>query len=328
MRSRALAILIVLSSFGMAEAKPTDYKLATTRTSVLGDHLSLTLGAGMKIEPRGHSIMAADASNEDETRGVLDNGTMRLVMMAYELYAKPTADFKAAVAADLKAQGEPLASAKLEPLKLPAPLSGIAVTPVPSGKDDANLIYMVYVASGDHSVQLLSFYVNPDGISDLAGFMALVHQIAASAIAGKRQLAFAAKDHEFRGAGTDKLVITAPDGFVSTTQDGPDFSVHRLREVGDLGSASRSCGIYLGGHPSYQHKQAGIADANVKSVAGKLLGTAATWHSWSDGSRFTIEAIVPHPLQASLVVHTFCTATTEAALDSLRKIAETLRVKP
>jgi len=88
MRSCALSILIVLSSVGMAFAKPTDYKLATARTSVLGDHLSLTLGAGMKIEPRGHSIMAADASNEDETRGVLDNGKMRLVMMAYELYEK------------------------------------------------------------------------------------------------------------------------------------------------------------------------------------------------------------------------------------------------
>jgi len=186
---------------------------------------------------------------------------------------------------------------------------------------------MVYVASGDHSVQLLSFYVNPDGIADLAGFMALVRQIAASATAGKRQLAFAAKDHEFRGAGTDKLVISAPEGFVSTTQDGPDFSVYRLREVGDLGGAARSCGIYLGGHPSYQHKQAGIADTNVKNVAGKVLGTTATWHSWSDGSRFTIEAIVPHPLQSSLVVHTFCTAPTEGGLDALRKIAETLRVK-
>jgi hypothetical protein len=311
--------LVALSMTAHAEPK-----LATTPTPVLSDHLTLSLPQGMRIEARGHSIMAADASAEHETRGVLDVGKGRFVMMAYELFAAPGADFKASVNASLKAEG---VTATLESLAIPAPLVGFGAAVTTTGKDDANLIYMAYVASGDHSVQMLAFYVNPDGFTaDAAGFTALAKKMSASIRAGKRALDVKAKDHKFRGAGSDKLVVSAPDGWVSSTQDGPDFSVYHLRKMVDLGATdSPSCGIYIGGHPSFQHTQAGVPDAKVKQVAGKLLGGATSWHEWTNGARTMTEAIVEHPLQKSLRLHVFCSAAGD--LTPLRKIAETLRVE-
>jgi len=317
--SRGPIIGLVLHAM-TAHAEP---KLATAPTPVLSDHLTLTLAQGMRIEARGHSIMAADASAEHETRGVLDVGKGRFVMMAYELFAAPGADFKASVDANLNAQG---VTAKLEAIALPAPLVGFGATVTATGKDEANLIYMAYVASGDHSVQLVAFYVNPDGFTaDAAGFTTLAKKMSMSIRAGKRALDVKAKDHKFRGAGTDKLVVSAPDGWVSSTQDGPDFSVYHLRKMVDLGASdSPSCGIYIGGHPSFQHTQAGVPDAKVTQVPGKLLGTTTSWHEWTNG-RTMSEAIVEHPLQKSLRVHVFCSASGD--LTPLRKIAETLRVE-
>jgi hypothetical protein len=303
-----------------AHAEP---KLATAPTPVLADHLTLSLAQGMRIEARGHSIMAADASAEHETRGVLDVGKGRFVMMAYELFAASGADFKSAVDARLQADG---ITAKAEPLALPAPLVGFGAAVTATGKDDANLIYLAYVASGDRSVQLFAFYVNPDGFADGAGFTALAKKMTASIRAGKRVLDVKAKDHKFRGAGSDKLAVSAPDGWVSSTQDGPDFSVYHLRKMTDLGASDgASCGIYIGGHPAFQHAQVGIADAKVTQVPGKLLGTATSWHDWTNGAVAMTEAIVEHPLQKSLRVHVFCSARGD--LTPLRKIAETLRVE-
>ncbi len=313
----------IIGLIALAMTAHAEPKLATTPTPVLSDHLQLTLAQGMRVEARGHSIMAAEASPEHETRGVLDVGKGRFVMMAYELFAAPSGDFKAAVGANLKAQGIP---ANIEALALAAPRAGGFVPVTATGKDEANLIAMAYVASADHSVQLLAFYVNPDGFADAAGFTALAKKMAASTRAGKRTLDIKAKDHKFRGAGTDKLVVSAPDGWVSSAQDGPDFSVYHLRKIVDLGADDGpSCGIYIGGFPSFQHTQAGIADAKVTKVAGKLLGTATTWHDWPDGARTMTEAIVEHPLQKSLHVHVFCSARGDLA--PLRKIAETLRVE-
>lgn len=309
-----------------ADAKP-DLKLSTTRTPVLGDHLSLLLPATIKMEQRRPSIMAAEASQEDETRGVFDSGSSRLVFMAYELYATPTSDFKAAVTRDVAQVGDAAKSAVVTPITLPAPLTGFAAKLAPDGKQGANLIYIAYVASADHSVQQLAFYLNPQGMADVASYQAAAEAIVKSIVPGKRKIELAARDHKFRGAGTDKLVISAPANITSSSQDGPDFSVYRLREVAELGAASPSCGIYLGGHPSYQHKQVGIADSAVKNIPGKLLGQSITWHAWSQATNM-IEAMVDHPKQKGLVVHVFCSADKPARLDDMRKMAETLRVEP
>src|SRR5262245_7564988 len=118
-------------SIAMADA-PADKKLSQTRTSLLGDHLTIALPADMKIAPRRASIMSAENSGEDETRAMLDDGKARFVMMAYELYALGGTDVKATVEADFKRGGY---AGALEALALPKPLVGFATTPATVAKD-------------------------------------------------------------------------------------------------------------------------------------------------------------------------------------------------
>jgi hypothetical protein len=94
----------------------------------------------------------------------------------------------------------------------------------------------------------------------------------------------------------DALTLTTPDGWTVTTQPAPDFSVHQLRKLAILGAPAVSCGIYLGGHASYQ---SGIDNANVKTTPATLLRAPITWPPrTASGSRFTTEAITSRPAGA------------------------------
>jgi hypothetical protein len=121
------------------------------------------------------------------------------------------------------------------------------------------------------------------------------------------------------------VTIATPDGWTVNAQPGPDFTVYHLRKLAPLGAPAVSCGIYLGGHASYQFSQAGIDKAKVKPTPTKLFKSPATWQTWtSNGSRYTTEAMTKHP-SGSATLHAFCSADTEPALTDLRKMIETIQ---
>ena len=156
------------SSQPAGAASPADLPL-TQQVQLLGGRLEAALPAAMKLQARGHHIMAAEASGEHETRAILDLGPARLVMMTYELFALTGSDFQAAIFADKQAQGEPTDAFRLEPLTVAAPLTAIAELPTAiPGDADANLVYGAWIGHADGTVQLLAFYVNPAGARDAA----------------------------------------------------------------------------------------------------------------------------------------------------------------
>ena len=287
------------------------------RVTLLDGRLTVELPAGMRLEPRAHDLMAAETSGEDETRAVTDVGAVRFVMMTYELYLGAGGDLAAAVAAEETADGNP--SAKLEPLAVARPLVAYAVAPAPGQPvEDANLVLSVWIASPDHTVQLIGFYVNPAGAADAARWAALARRIAGTLAAGPRQLELAAGDRKL-----GDLTIRVPEGWTLATQPGPDFTVYHLRALGTLGGdAGSTCSVYVGDFPSYQYVQAGIDASKVGSSPGTLLGASVAWKTWSTPDASLTEAMAPHGGEQ---VHVFCAAKTDRGLAALRSIAETLR---
>jgi hypothetical protein len=249
--------------------------------------------------------------------------------MAYELYALMGDDFEKAVRAQVaKSWGKKASTVKVEKLAVASPLVAIAlIPPLPEGKTEAELVLAVYVGSGDGTVQLLAFYVNPEGAKDAAGVTALARKAALTLSAGTRELTSKAGDRSFPGVAKDRLVITVPDGFVSSATKGPDFSVYYLHKFSPFGRAASSCGIYLGNHPSYQYRQTDVPPDKVTRTKGRLLGTDAEWQVWSKASRITAEAIVPYPKGEGTSVHVFCSTASDDELKGLRAVAETLRVE-
>jgi hypothetical protein len=283
---------------------------------LLAGRLTVKLPAAMAASPRGHSVMSADQSGEDETRALMDLGKARFVMMAYEPYLATGGDFATAVAAEEKAEGRD--KDKLEPLAVAKPLVAIAALPPPGkGDQDANLVLSVWIASPDHTAQLVEFYVNPDGAKDTAQWLALARKIAKTLTAGKRTLDIAAGERKL-----GSLAIKVPAGWSLATQQGPDFTVYHLRSLGTLGGTGPStCGVYLGGFPSYQYKQADVDPKTVKASPGKLLGASVQWQTWGTSDTAMTEAMAPH---GSETVHVFCAAKTAADLAPLRAMVETL----
>ena len=145
--------------------------------------------------------------------------------------------------------------------------------------------------------------------------------------AGRRRLSWKSGPRSFPGVGSDRLVITAPEGFVATIQQGPDFAVYRLRKLSPLGQPPSSCGIYLGSNPDYQYRQTEAPPDKVTPLKGKLFGKKAERQTWSAANRATSETIVPYPKGNGMAVHVFCSAGSPEEVTALRAVAETLRVE-
>ena len=322
--SLALPLLPVPAAAGQLAKQ----KLSAQPTHLLAGRLLIRLPQGTRIEARRRSIMSAPEPTQEETRAVLEAGAEKLVLMAYELFALRGDKLEASVEQALKqywpGQGKGMT---LKPLALRSPET-VAVRPAKLMGADAVLVLGVYTALPDRTVQLLNFYVNPEAAKDEAGCRALVDKIAGTLAPGKRTLASKAGERKLAGVGP-ALRVTVPAGFIATTQPGPDFVVHRLRKLAPLGGSSSSIGIYVGGHPAYQHRQQSIPDKNVRQTSAMLLGQKVSWHEWTrprkdSTSALTAEVILP-PAAGGGAMHIFITAEGAAQVGELKKVVATLK---
>ncbi len=329
-RATTVVLLLTLLTPAAARAgKLAALKLAPRPLELLAGRLSMRMPAGARLEARRASIMAAPQASQDETRVMLDAGPERLVVMVNEVFALAGADFEAAVRKEAATPGAGGVTFKVEALKTGSPkLKAWALLPSKLAGGEANLVLASYLTSPDATVQLVRFYVNPVGAKDPKGCEALARAAHATLLPGTRKLASEAGVRSL--GGHSKLEVTAPGGYIATLQPGPDFEVHHLRKLAPFGTPGPSLGVYLGGHPSYQHRQRGGTDAKkVKERSGKLLGKKVTWYEWpvsTKPARTMVEAIAPAE-GGRVQLHVFASGATPAELAELLKMAESIKVK-
>ena len=303
---------------------------------LLGGRLAMRFPAGSRIEARRASIMAAPESAQQETRVVLEKGSEKLVVMTYELFSLAGPDFEPQVRKELGGwKGKGGAPYTVAALTLGAKkLRAFAATPPAFDLSrDAVLVQGLFVAHADGTVQYIGFFVNPAAGKDAAGCSKLVKRIAATLAPGPRTLPRAAG---VRGldvlAVETELKATVPAGWVASVQPGPDFIVHHLRKLQPYGAPSVSVGIYIGGHPSYQHRQTDGPAPQVTVVKGKLFGKDVEWQQWKRGTgkdaATTHEAIAPLPGNERLRVHLFATVADATLVKEIQAITATLKVGP
>jgi hypothetical protein len=313
-------------------------KLALDKTPIdlLGGRLTMRFPAGARIEARGRSIMAAPEAAQHETRIVLEKGSEKLVVMTFELFALAGPDFEQQVRKELGGwKGKGGAAYAVAPLATGSPkLRAFAATPpVFDLERQAVLVLGMFVAHVDGTVQYVGFFVNPAAGKDAAGCTGLVTRIAATLAPGARTLP---RTGGLRGldvlAVETELQATVPAGWVASVQPGPDFIVHHLRKLTPYGAATVSIGLYIGGHPSYQHRQTDGPAPQVTVVKGKLFGKDVEWQQWRRGAgkdaATTHEAIAPLPGNDRLRLHVFATVADAALLKEIHAIVATLKVGP
>ena len=313
-------------------------KLALDKAPIdlLGGRLTMRFPAGARIEARRASIMAAPESPQHETRVALEKGDEKLVVTAFELFELGGPDFEQQARKDLaklKAKGgAPFAVA---PLVTGSPkLRALAATaPSLDPERKGQIVVALFVAHVDGTVQWIGFAVNPAAGKDAAGCTALAKRMAATLVPGPRALPRAAGLRSLDVLAKDtELQATVPAGWVASVQPGPDFIVHQLRKLTNFGAPGLGIGVYVGGHPSYQHRQVDGPAPQVTVSKGKLLGKDVEWQQWTRGTgkdaATTLEAIAPLPGNDRLNVHVFATVANPALLKELQPIIATLKVGP
>ena len=195
--------------------------------------------------------MAAPASEAEETRAVVDAGPQRMVIMAYELFRVASDDVERRISEQFKRNGEKI---RLRPWELPSGLKAYAFFPESATRDEvANLVMGVYLIRSDQTIQQVAIYVNPEGAQASAKASILARAICATLAEGKRSLNQASGERELMAVSPQKsMLVTVPNGYVTTRQDGPDFSVYHIRKLVMFGEEAMSIGVYLGDYPSGQ----------------------------------------------------------------------------
>jgi hypothetical protein len=297
-------------------------KLADSPTEVLGGRLTVRMPQGAKTKSRPHDIMGAPESEEHETRIVLDAGPQRLVLMVEEQFALAGDDFENDVRQSLaKANGQ----YKVSPLALPAKrFKAVVITPVTdpdhSRNKDATFVEGMIVASDDHTIQSLDVYVNKAAEKDMGACKALAREILLSVVQGKKKLQCEAGQRRLSAFSKDLEISANVDkNTVATTQEGPDFLVHRLVVLGKLGADSDSVGIYVGNHPH--------ATPGAKRGSGTVFGQKVDWHaSGTDKNGLETLCELPIPGEEHLLAHVWVHGTNDAQLAAMKRVAETLEL--
>ena len=331
MLKRWVAVVLVLySAVCMASGQLGQLKLAVKTTDLLNGRLTVRVPAQGQSHAMAHSIMAAPDSVSESTRLAINSGPQRMVLVAYELFARTDQGFEQAVQ---RASTKLPAKGRVEEWQLPAPLRGFACFPVATThNEEANLVMGVYVAQADGTVQYVAFYINRSAAKDFNAAAILAKSIAKTIAAGQRRLNSSAGEREFSAySAKNSIFATVPDGYVVTAQDGPDFVVHHVRKLVRFGEPAESLGLYVGDHPSSNRegfKQAGIA---------VLFGKQAQWYekeSTENGETdYFTSAIVPlgerspqGEREMPSFADVFLSTGTHAGTEELKKVAATLRI--
>jgi hypothetical protein len=268
---------------------------------------------------RPHSIMAAPAAVQDETRIILEPGAemARFVAFARELYASATAD----VLADAKHVAG--ADEHVERYDLGNGLRAAAIAGGVETRPNKPLrVLNLVVAHPDGTLQEIVFLILPEMANQRDSYVTKARALAKTLRPGSTRIDAPGGESRLGS----ELLVTLPRGFIVSTQPGPDFDVHHIRKLAPLDRVAGTLGIYVGGHPSLQLNQRdedGPPPAS-STEQGSLLGKEVAWVKWkgADGTRVR-EAIAK--LGEHEAVHVYAFAPDEAAEREWASIAATLQ---
>lgn len=267
-----LAILILLGSFAYADDMES--------LDLLNNRLTISVPKGAKNEARSNSIMAAPDANESETRLVFKDGEKKLVVMAWELFRRAGDNYNEEVPKALKEWSE----SESTPFKISKIGEHITlgIPDEPNTEDDAILYSSAFVRHDDGMIQRVAVYFNPEFHKTPDHCTGMAKKIVESIKVGKRTLDLGAGERHLDILNEGfQMTVSVPEGWTYTTQKGVDFLVHSLEKVSDFGSPSASIGVYIGGHPGYNHSRID-EDTLIKGTRkAQLFGESREWIEYS-----------------------------------------------
>jgi hypothetical protein len=305
---------------------------------VAGDRLSLLEGrllveppAGAAVAPVPPSLMGAPAAPELETRIQLDRPPERFVMMVSQLHQFLADDFRPAVERVVAGWDLPAGTTTRV---MPVPLAdgaGLEVIAIPRMPLDTTRqavpVMNAFARHPDRTLSRIECYVSPNAADDPAGCGMLAFGILGTLRAGPRQLSWGAREVSLVGRdGRAALTATVPSGWLTTTQHGVSFVVHRLERLMPFGSGWASVTVYIGGHPSPAHR--GQPEGAVSVANGRLLGQDTPWHTIHPSPDAPVQREALVPFDGADLLHVVTASNDPAVSAELAAITGSLARSP
>ena len=263
------------------------------------------------------NIMGAPPSPQLATNARLTRGRATLWVRARELLARSPADLAAVGPAtlasmlgietdELARQEAPVGvrTAFVVAPREPRVVEGVIT--LRAALVDPGSGHLVFVGVGLQGLE---------GRLDVADCGARAEEMIASLAAGERTLDVHGGER-ILGASPTPVRVRLPRGWMAFREDGPDFVVHRMIEVGALGAEAASVGLYLGAYPA---GLSGSPGSDVERLLGEDVHIVE-----QPGPPLTTEALVP--IGEGLSAHVWFTGPDERAHEAARAVARTLRV--
>ncbi|MDZ4808156.1 MAG: hypothetical protein SGI96_07770 [Bacteroidota bacterium] len=297
--------------------------------TILNNKIFLNFPAAAVVSPRVADIMAADPNENKETRIIMENGKMRMVFMAQELFALSGKT----LFYDIAKEVEPDFDFTRKILSDNDSLLAILSTPTLfDSTASAILVNSLLIKSPDNTVSRIDVYINPDAFSLKSEYARLSENIFKTISKGSRRINLDAKEESYKIFGTNsKFLFKLPKNYFVSVDEKYDFGVFKLNKFKNLltDTTYTSITIYAGRHPSYFHKEYGYTEDKAVKAKGQFLQSPVDWLYFKDDAQnfYLKEQFIPSDaIEKGLILHVAILSNKKEVLEELVKIAEGVKI--
>lgn len=295
------------------------------KLSILNDRAFFNFPTQAKNEKRSVDMMSADPNGNEETRIVFDNGNMRLVFFAQELFTLTDN----ALFQTVTKQGE---KNKLTTKVLTDKDSLLSILSSPTKFDktqNAILINSLIVKTPDNTLFRISAYINPEAYKQIKDYQKLTEAVFSTLTKGTRKNNRSARQEVFEIFGTKKsLTFNLPEDYCVTVDQQYDFQVFKLHRYQTFTDEDWvQVIIYNGHHPSLVYKDYGLSENDGKKATGKFLDENIDWLLFDISQQNFYDKeqkIICDKVEKGLIFHVAMLSNKKELTDELTRIVENI----
>lgn len=328
-RLLSAASILLLSTSLNAQTGWADTVQLNKQLSILNKKLFLQFPGAAIPSPRVADIMAADPNENKETRILYDQGNMRMVFFAQDLFSLGGKT----LFEDISRQVEPEFDFTRKKITDSASLLAVLSTPsLFDSTQNAILVNSLLVQTPDNTVSRVDAYINPEAWNQKDEYIRLSEKIFKTLIRGSRTIELNARTETYKIPGTNKqFSFSLPANYFVTLDEKYDFSVFKINKFKKLTDDQyTSLTIYTGHHPAFFHKEYGLSDSTAQKVKAAFLQKQYDWLFFSDDKNkfYLREHIIPaDEVESGLVFHVALLTNKKEILEELSTIATKIKVQ-
>jgi len=301
----------------------------TNKQSVLNNKAFFLFPKAAVNTARGHDIMSPGPNENEETRLLLDNGDMRLVFFAQELYSLSN---RPMFLQALNQQDERFGFKKKILTDKDSLLSILSSPSKFDSGQKAILVNSLLVKTQDHSVFRIDAFINPEAYKNRIAYQKLSEKVFSTLTRGNKIINILPRKEVFPILGTGKsFEISLPAGYTVTKDAKHDFQVLKFHKyLSIIDTVWIGLTVYTGNHPSFFYNDYQLKDTDGTKVKGPFLGKEIDWLQFNNtkqGFYLKEQQIPADPIESNLKIHVAMMSNSPSLMVELARIVELMTLK-